>query len=60
MLWRISALNKLRELWSKQPYGPIDCRLATDAVIGYLLFTGTNEDDRKSKSFAVMRRVIVL
>jgi len=47
MLWRISALNKLRELWSKQPYHPIDCRLATDSVIGYLLFTGNDTETRK-------------
>jgi hypothetical protein len=50
MLWRISALSKLRKLWSKEPYLPIDCRLNTDSVIGYLLFTGDDPESRKGNS----------
>lgn len=38
MLWKAQALPKLRALWSKKPYVAIDCRLVTDAVVGYMLF----------------------
>jgi hypothetical protein len=50
MLWRISALTKLRDLWSERPYRAIDCRLNTDSVIGYLLFLDKPISQHKGNS----------
>jgi hypothetical protein len=40
MLWRDKSLPKLEEVWSKQPFSDIDCRLATDKLNSYCVNIG--------------------
>jgi hypothetical protein len=35
MLWREGSTTLLKQLWSKQPYRPHDCRLTTHKIVSY-------------------------
>jgi hypothetical protein len=37
VLWRGSSVQKLREIWSEEPFADIDCRLTTDKIQSYCI-----------------------